>query len=186
MEDKHEETVYILDFLPHGRMDAKHVTRESIAYALGENYFKLFELIMNPNVSVNIGDQVYIGKDPTKRKEVKFIKRRVEYEEISSTAQSQLETVIKIIVESHEDRFTKFINTAPAITRKFHTLELLPGIGKKTVLLFVNEIKKAPFKNFKDIEERVGVHDLVNIFTQRIKQEIMDPNEKYHLFVMKQ
>ncbi|MCL4325464.1 MAG: DUF655 domain-containing protein [Candidatus Thermoplasmatota archaeon] len=183
--DKHEDYVYVIDFLPHGRMDVRQVSRDAIAYVVGESYFKLFEVILHPSVSVGIGDRIYIGKEIVKRKEVKQVKRRVNYDDITPTAQNQLEPIIKQIVENNEGRFVEFINNTQPISKKFHMLELLPGIGKKTMLSLVEEKRKVPFKSFSDIENRVHIHNLVDIFFERIKMELMDQNEKYHLFVSK-
>jgi len=48
--------------------------REPVAYALGEDQFKLFELVPKMGVNLNTGDRVYIGKDLDLRQEVLHVK----------------------------------------------------------------------------------------------------------------
>jgi len=57
--------------------------------------------------------------------------------------------------------------------------------GKQEVFWAVlEERKKAPFKSFKDIEERVAsLHKPDVLISRRIETELSDPDQKYHLFV---
>ncbi|HEC88072.1 MAG TPA: DUF655 domain-containing protein, partial [Thermoplasmata archaeon] len=87
------------------------------------------------------------------------------------------------IVKNNEERFVKFFNECPAITTRFHALELLPGLGKKTMFEILEERKKEPFKSFDDIKKRVkAVHSPEKIIAKRILEELENPNEKYRLF----
>ena len=58
-----EEFVYVLDFLPKGRGDAPPHRRYPVVYGLGENQFTLLELIPKSNITLNIGDRIYVGND---------------------------------------------------------------------------------------------------------------------------
>jgi putative nucleotide binding protein len=144
------------------------------------------ELIPKENIILEIGTKVYIGKDMDKRDKVLHVKRRVRYEDITNTAQNELSYVISEIVKNNEDRFVKFFNEAQAISTRFHMLELLPGLGKKTMWSIIEERKKAQFESFKDIGERVhSLHQCERLICKRIELELSDPTQKYHLFVTK-
>ena len=62
-------------------------------------------------------------------------------------------------------------------------LELLPGLGKKTLWYFIEERKKGAFTDFKDISARVkSLHHPEKLIIQRVMVEITDPNQKFRLF----
>ncbi len=181
-----EEHAYILDYLPQGRLEERRFKREPIAYGLGDKEFKLLELIVKPNAALTIGDRVYIGKDVTKREAILHVRRRVRYEDLTHAAQSELPYIILEIVKRDEERFIKFYNEARPITTRFHMLELLPGLGKKTMWAILEERKKGPFKSFKDLEERIDtVHHPEKFIAKRIELELSEPDQKYKVFVVK-
>jgi putative nucleotide binding protein len=65
-------------------------------------------------------------------------------------------------------------------------LELLPGLGKKTMWAILEERKKAPFQSFEDLLKRLpSVHHPEKLVARRIELELSDPNQKYHLFAAK-
>ncbi len=175
-----EDYVYILDYLPTGRPGYR---RGPISYGIGEKQFTLLELIPKPNVSLNIGERVYVGKELEKREKITKVKGRVNYEDLTSTAHGEIFYVVLDIVKNNEERFVKFFNECPAITTRFHALELLPGLGKKTMLEIIEERKKEPFKSFEDMTTRVkNLHHPEKIIARRIIEELENPNEKYRLF----
>jgi len=179
-----EDYAHILDFLSKGHPDTFRYHREPVAYALGESEFKLLELVPKPTETLQIGDRVYIGKDMEKRDRIQHVKRRISYSDLTSSAQSELPYVILELVRKTEERFVKFYNESQAISTRYHMLELLPGLGKKTMWAILEERKKAPFKSFKDLEERVAsLHKPDVLIARRIETELSDPDQKYHLFV---
>jgi len=179
-----EDYARILDYLPQGLPDDKKFHREPVAYALGEDQFKLFELVPKPGVNLSPGDRVYIGKDLDLRQEILHVKKRISYGELTHAAQSELTTVIGQIIKAKEQRFVQFFNEAQAITTRFHMLELLPGLGKKTMWSIIEERKKAPFKDLADLEARVPLaHQIEKHVAKRIEDELANPDEKYRLFV---
>jgi putative nucleotide binding protein len=146
--------------------------------------FKLFELVPREGVSLSIGQRVYIGKDVEQRKEILHVKRRVGHEELTTAAQKELPFVIQETVKEKEAKFVDFFNRAQAITTRFHMLELLPGLGKKTMWAILEERKKGPFKSFQDLDQRVpSIHHPERLIAKRIEMEISDPTQKYRLFV---
>jgi len=179
-----EDYARILDYLPQGLPDEKMFKREPVAFALGEDQFKLFELVPKPDVTLSTGDRVYIGKDLDLRQEILHVKKRVSYNELTNASQSELPFVIMQIIKAHEQRFVQFFNEAQAITTRFHMLELLPGLGKKTMWGIIEERKKGPFKDLADISARVPLaHQIEKHVAQRIEAELQNPDEKYRLFV---
>ncbi len=179
-----EDYARILDYLPQGMPDEKKFRREPVAYALGEDQFKLFELIPKADVNMTVSDRVYIGKDLDLRQEILHVKRRISYEELTNAAQSEMPYVIMDVIKANEDRFVRFFNEAQAITTRFHMLELLPGLGKKTMWNIIEQRKKGKFTSFEDIGKRVPMaHQVDKLLAKRIEEELSNPNEKYHLFV---
>lgn len=179
-----EDYAIILDYLPHGRADKRGFRREPIAYAIGESEFKIFELTPKDNVGLTIGDKVYIGKNAEERHEILHVKRRIRFDDLTNAAQSELPYVLLQIVNESEEIFVKFYNEARAITTRFHMLELLPGLGKKSMWAIIEERKKKPFTSFEDIGERVSsVHHPEKLVAKRIEQELAEVEQKYHIFV---
>ena len=179
-----EDYARILDYLPQGLPDEKMFRREPAAYALGEDQFKLFELVPKQDAKLAVGDRVYIGKDLNLRQEILHVKKRISFNELTHAAQSELETVVMQIIGNKEARFVQFFNEAQAITSRFHMLELLPGLGKKTMWAIVEERKKGPFKDLADLETRVPLaHQIDKHVAKRIEAELANPDEKYRLFV---
>src|SRR5437899_6513203 len=179
-----EDSAPLPDFLRQGHPDQSKFQREPVAYALGVDEFKLSELVTKEGVDLSIGQRVYIGKEIEMRAEVLHVKRRVGYEELTTAAQKELPFVVQETVKEKEDKFVDFFNRAQAITTRFHMLELLPGLGKKTMWAILEERKKGPFKTFQDLDQRVpSVHHPEKLVAKRIEMEISDPTQKYRLFV---
>lgn len=179
-----EDYARILDYLPQGLPDEKMFKREPVAYAIGEDQFKLFELVPKTGINLAVGDRVYIGKDLNLRQEILHVKKRIGFNELTHAAQSELPGVVMTIILAHENRFVQFFNEAQAITTRFHMLELLPGLGKKTMWSIIEERKKGPFTDFADIEKRVSLaHQIEKLVAKRIEEELSNPEEKYRLFV---
>jgi putative nucleotide binding protein len=179
-----EDYARILDYLPQGLPDERKFKREPVAYALGEAQFKLFELVPRPDAKMTAGDRVYIGKDLDLRQEILHVKRRISYDELTNAAQSELPYVVMEVIKANEPRFVRFFNEAQSITTRFHMLELLPGLGKKTMWSIIEERKKGPFKDFEDIGKRVPMaHQVDKLIAKRVEEELANQNEKYRLFV---
>lgn len=182
MREKKEDYVYVLDYLPQGRPDAPPARREASLLGVGEEHFTLFELAPKPGASFTIGDRSYIGKDVDQRGLVQKIRGRVQYQELTPAAHGELPFVIEDIVKANPARFVGFFNTAPAISVRYHALELLPGIGKKSVEHLVAERKNKLFESFEDLETRGKIAHPVKVIVSRILHELQDATEKYHIF----
>jgi len=178
---KYEEYAYVLDHLPYGRPSGdrpRHVAIPTVQ-VIGESYFTLLEAELKPGAATSPHERIYIGKD--RREKVNRIMGRINYQELTATAKAELEPVLEELIKSQELRFLEFFNQTQAVTPRMHALELLPGIGKKSMWQIVNERERKLFVSFKDIRERTGVSDPTKIIARRIVQELSEES-KYRLF----
>lgn len=179
-----EDYAYILDYLPQGLADERRFKREPLAYGLGTSQFKLLELSPKPDATLQVGEKVYIGKEADMRRKILHVKRRVGYNDLTNAAHSELPFIIQELIKADPVRFMKVYNEAQAITTRLHMLELIPGLGKKTMWAIIEERKKGPFKGFEDLETRVStIHHPEKLLAKRIELELSDPHQKYHIFV---
>lgn len=176
-----EDHAYILDYLPSGRPDERD-RRGPVAYAVGEDDFVLLELIPEEGTNLLVGDRVYVGDDE-QREEIDRVRGRVAFEEMTHNAQNELSFVLEDIVENDPDRFLQVYNEGGPISTRMHSLELLPGLGKKLMKGILDERRKEKFEDFEDLEDRVpSLHKPAKILAKRIETEIMDETEKYHIY----
>ena len=87
---KKDEWAFVLDFLPHGRQGMSR--SQPVAQVIGEDYFSLLEIIVKEDSSLKVGERVYVGDG--KRDLVKYIRKRLELNELSSGASGELEDMI--------------------------------------------------------------------------------------------
>jgi len=179
---KFEEYAYVLDYLPRGHpFDRRPIhLRKPVALAVGEDFFTLLELVPRNGVILTPGEKVFIGKGI--REKVDHISRRISYEELTSSARDELVKVVDRVVRENERRFVEIFNTAPALTTRMHSLELIKGIGKKKLWEILEERRKKPFESFKDLEERVGLRNMAEAIKDRILEELRG-GQRYYLFV---
>ncbi len=173
-----EEFAYVLDFFPYGKPEK--FIKEPVVHCIGEKYLILLEVTIKPNVKVDLKERIYIGSG--KRDKVNRILRRIKYNELSETAKNILEELLLEIVKINEKRFIKIFNISAPITSKKHSLELISGIGKKTLEIILSERAKKPFESYEDLEKRVGVTDIKKAIVKRIIDELQEKDE-YKLFV---
>ncbi|MES3518453.1 MAG: DUF655 domain-containing protein [Natronomonas sp.] len=175
------ETAVILDVLQRGRPDDDRPAYEKspIAYALTESSFRLLEVTLSDDTRLNIGDRIAVDPpgEPVQRS------RSIDFETLSSAAESELEYAIEAIIDEDEARFVGFYNDAQPITTRLHVLNLLPGIGKKLRNDILEERKRDPFDSFEEIESRIsGLHRPKEVLVERIIEEIKEDDLKYRIF----
>lgn len=181
-----EEYAYVLDCMPQSSIASKGPKKETICYAVGEQEFKLFELVPKDGADLATGDRVYIGKDQKLRTDIDHVKRRIEYKDLSNFASSELEHVVLDIVMANQDRFIRFYNEAQPLTLKKHMLEELPGLGKKMMQAILEERAKEKFKDISDLDTRVPIlKGGAKLIVERIILEISDSERRRYLFVSK-
>ncbi|MGE4577507.1 MAG: DUF655 domain-containing protein [Candidatus Methanomethylophilaceae archaeon] len=181
-----EEYVRGIDYLPQGMPGGSFSKKEPICYAIGEEEFKLFELTPKANAKISMGDRVYVGENRNLRTQIDHIKKRVGYNDLTSTAQSELEYAVSEIVTAYPQRFIRFYNEAGPISMRKHLLEELPGLGKKSMEAIIKEREKGNFKDFHDLTARVPlVKNPDKLIASRIVQEISDSDMKRYIFISK-
>jgi len=178
-----ENYAIILDYLPNGRQTERGFHREHLALAIGEDELKLFELVPRPAVPLLPGTRVSLVPVAGAPSPIDHVRRRVSYDELTVSARTELTPALEAIVRRNSPRYLRFFNEAPAVSRRFHLLELLPGIGKKTMQQIVDERKSAPFASFEEIELRVHLKSPERLIVGRIEQELSGVEDKYRLFV---
>jgi putative nucleotide binding protein len=177
----YEEYAYVLDFLQYGRPAVdkpRHLALPTVQ-VIGESYFTLLEAEVRTGVEAALHERVYIGRD--RREKINRIIGRIGYNDLTANAKAELLPVLEKLIANQEQRFAAFFNNSQAITPRMHALELLPGIGKKSMWQIINAREKKPFTNFKDIQDRTSIGDPIKVIAKRIMDEL-GGGEKYRIF----
>ncbi|MCK4243324.1 DUF655 domain-containing protein [Candidatus Bathyarchaeota archaeon] len=182
-DKKYEEYTYVLDHLPLGKPSAiKTVFKtEPIVQLIGEDYFTLLEAEAIRGTTFELRERVYVGKAMPRGK-ISHITGRINYNNLTSTAKSELPFIIETIVPNREEKIVQFFNKAQAITPRMHALELLPGIGKKYMWTILEQRERKPFDSFKDIQERIAISNPAKIVCKRILDEL-EGAPKHRIFI---
>ncbi|MGB7533201.1 MAG: DUF655 domain-containing protein [Halobacteriota archaeon] len=184
-EKKRETHVHILDYLPYGHPeDSRPVyQKKPLVQAVGEAKFVLMELSPKKDKIPAVYERVYIGEG--ERDVIDHVIKRLRYTELTQTAKVELSYILEKMVKEDEERFIRAFNEAKPITTRLHTLDLMPGIGKKLMWAIVEEKEKGEFSSFEDLTKRVkGLHHPEKIIAKRIEEEIMEENMKYKIFTV--
>jgi putative nucleotide binding protein len=179
LKKKFEDFAFVLDFLPSGKMGGTYKT-EPIVQLIGESYFTLLEATAIKNISFSIRERLYIGKELYRQK-ISHIIGRIKYKDLTSIAKTELPIVLEEIVTKQEARFIEFFNRASPITPRMHSLELLPGIGKKYMWNILETRERKVFTSFQDMKERTELHDPVKVVVKRVLEELFGTS-KYRIF----
>jgi len=106
------------------------------------------------------------------------------YEDLSPTARDNLRGAVERIVREREREFVEFFNIAEPINVRLHAIELLPGIGKKTLRRILQYRTRKPFETFEEVHSVIKV-DPVHSLVEKILEEIRG-EATYYLFVKPQ
>ncbi len=178
-----EEHAIVLDFLPNGYPFESRQGQIStpIVQALGKQHMVLLELVPKKEASLQPNEEVYIGEG--KRDKIHHINGKLSPEKLTSTARSELQFVVTELVKKDEKKFVDFFNKAQPLSTRMHSIELIPGMGKKRMWEILEERKAKPFESFEDFKKRVKLMpDPEKAMIKRITDEIMLP-QKHYLFV---
>ena len=174
-----DDFIIVLDFLPHGKPNDRRA--EPVAQGVGDKFFNLLEVAVKDGINIKTKQRLYIGSD--KREEVAYIRDRITYDVLTSYAKGTLEEVVTELVGANEKRFVDIFNKAGAVTTRMHSLELLPGIGKKHLFAILAERKKKPFETFADLHSRVPMMpDARKMIVKRVIEELQE-KDRHRLFV---
>ena len=174
-----DEFLIVLDFLSTGKPSDRRA--EPVTQGVGEKYFSLLEVVVKEGVAVKVKERLYIGEG--KRDQVKYIRSKISFSDLTSYAKDVLEEVVNEIVAKDEKRFVDFFNKSSALTTRMHSLELLPGIGKKHLWQILGERKKKPFESFDELHNRIPMlTDPRKMVIRRIMEELQE-KDRHQLFV---
>jgi putative nucleotide binding protein len=179
---RYEEYAYVLDFTQRAKSTTVRGREGMIIQAIGEERLTLLELLGSQNMSIDVAERVYIGREG--RDKVMSVLGRLEYNSISQSAKNELPSVIEKIVIANQKRFIDYINAAQPITPRIHALELIPGIGKTYMMTIIRERDRKKFESFAEIQQRVGLRDPAKLIAKRIIDEITG-EARMNLFVRK-
>ena len=177
--DGEADLAVVLDFLPHGRTDddRPQYEKQPLGYAMNVSDFELYELVASDDADITFGDHVDVFGPAVEAR------NRIDYDDLPSGAQSELDYAVEDLVDAEEGRFVDFYNEAQPITLRLHQLNLLPGIGKKLRNSILDEREKRPFESFDDLASRVnGLHNPREVLVERILEEIKEEDLKYRTF----
>ena len=177
---KYEEYAYVLDFNPRGKSSTVRGREGIIVTAIGEDRLTILEILGIPNSTFEVGERIYIGKEG--RTKVLSVLGKMNYDDVSSSAQSELYAVVENIVTNNESKFVEYLNNARPLTPRIHALELIPGIGKTYMKTMLEERDKKKFESYQDLQERVGFKEPVKHISERIMDEIAGQS-RMNLFV---
>ncbi len=176
----YEEYAYVLDYLPFGRASDKsrHLVVPSVQI-MGEHFFTLLEAELKVGAAVVVPERIYVGRE--RREKVDRIISRIGYDQLTANAKAEVTPLAEELVKKQEKRFVDFFNNSQPVTPRMHSLELLPGIGKKSMWTIVNTRERKPFTSYRDIEERTALTDVRKILVKRILEELTTES-KYRLY----
>ena len=126
-KERREEYARVIDFMLSGKSYSNRA--EPIVQLLGEEWFTLLEAQPNESVTLNLGEKGYIGKE--ERDKIYLIKGRIGYDDRTQTERNELPTGVMQVIMENEKRVVDVFNKSGSLNIREHSLELLPGVGKK-------------------------------------------------------
>jgi len=167
---KYEEFAYVLDFVPRGKSLIIREREGSLVQAVGQERLTLLEILVSQESDFGAGEKIAIGKE--NRTKIVSVLGKLNYDELSAEARSELQGVLEKLIMDNEAHFVEYFNELQPLTPRLHALELIPGIGKTFMRQIVSERERRPFESFVDLEKRVGVHDPAKLLAKRIVEEL--------------
>ncbi len=149
-----------------------------MVFGISKDRLFLMLAVPSPGVEPKVGEELDLGDS----KQIAAW-ARVNYDALTSAAKSELELVLDRLIEERDKEFADFFNRAPPITTRLHSLELIPGIGKKHMWDII-ESRRKPFQSLDEIKERLPlIPDPKKGLKERILKELQG-EEKYYLLVL--
>jgi len=177
---KIESRILVLDYLPEGKGFGQSKQREPMVQGIGVKWFSLLEVTVKRKGTYTKLTELDLPQT-SESSPIKQVKRRISVNDMTNTGYETLEEAVLLIINKNEKRFVSFFNKAQPITNRIHSLQLIPGIGKKLMWEVLAARKGIPFVSFTDIEERVKISDIRKMIFNRILQEL-EGEEKHRLF----
>ena len=169
---KKDEYAYVLDVIK----SASAFNDNKLVQAVGTANFNLLELVPRANIEIDSFEKVYIGDDS--RDKISSIRRVLFADKLTKDSKDILIDVLIQIIKENEKDFVNFFNNALPLSIRSHSLELIPGIGKKHVTDILMEVRAKPFENFEDITQRCPfISKPEESLAKRIKDEIENKDD---------
>jgi len=183
VQKKFEDYVYVLDYMAHGKAGGtwQSFRAEPLVQLIGESFFTLLEATPRSGDAISLCERLYIGKDKLRDK-ITHIIGRISYDDLTSTAKTELPLIVEAIIAKDVRQFVRFFNAAQAVTPRMHSLELIPGIGKKYSWAILGAREKKLFESFEDVKVRTGLPDPAKLIAKRVMEELTERAPKYRLF----
>lgn len=175
--------VFLLDILQHGGVDKAGHSWHPIGQIIETPTFRLLEVNLNKKLIPQLKLQQKITYQGTEDSPLGRVNKVLKYDDLTLASVTTLQLVLESYVKEHESNFVDFINSAGPITLKRHSLEILPGVGKKLMWEIINYREKHPFTTFKEIHENIPGFKPVEVIAKRIIEELSDEDQKRFLFV---
>lgn len=173
---------FVIDFYPQGK-SLSHRRFEDynpLIVVVTAEKFQFYDVVLTVGSNYSVGEDLLLS--PRNRNILRI--NQIRYNQLSSSALSNLPTTIKKIVITYESLYINFLNQAHPLTSQMHQLQLLPGIGQKRLWAILKARKMKPFSSFNDFSTRTNISDPMSIFTNRILLEL-ENSPKYYLFIEK-
>lgn len=113
---KYEEYAYVLDYVSNGKSLTVSKRDGIIITAIGENNFRLLELLGIPNSTFDVGERIYIGKEG--RIKILAVLGKLEHAKISTSAKQELPHLFQKIIERTNPKIVNWINKGKPLTPK--------------------------------------------------------------------
>ncbi len=158
---------YVVDEVPGGDLNLVRLAfPEDEPIELVGSYEALLEVAR----ARNLPDKIVMSPPDT-----------IAYEVLTRTAQDNLVEAVRKILRDFEAFYVNFFNVAEPINVRLHALELLKGVGKKTLQKLLAQRQMKPFKSYEEVKAVLKI-DPVEAMAEQIVREIRG-EAKYYLFV---
>jgi putative nucleotide binding protein len=97
----------------------------------------------------------------------------VRLKDLSGTSQQDLITALSNSIEADVERHIAFFNSAGPMSLKFHSFQLLSGIGNSKAIQMVQKRGIAGWHAFEDVDESCGIES-VKLLAERYVKEMED------------
>ncbi len=95
----------------------------------------------------------------------------ISYRDLTSIARDTLRDAVRQIVKEREDLFVEFFNVAAPINIRLHAIELLRGVGKKTLRTLLRKREEKPFTSYEEVKKILKI-DPAEAIAERLLREI--------------
>lgn len=178
---KQEEEGIILEILdPSNNRKRGKYAEASIIQVVGTAWFTLLEIVPKDVNLLSLGDKIKIDKNEDNN--IESIIGRVSFDDLTRVAELQFNDSFDKMIDDREAWYVNWLNKAMPISLRYHSLNLIDGIGPKYLKKILAVRKENEFLSFDDFENRTGISNIKNLIKDRVMTELTDDTEKYNVF----